>query len=359
MSESKTSPDHKGIVTISLEVAIKVGLVIGLVLFSFFIIKPFMLVGLWGIIIAISVYPLYRRLGQFLGNRHKLAALIVTLFFLLIIIVPVSILGTSLIEAILSMKGTFEAKQSIIPPPSADVQSWPLIGTALFNAWQDAYSNLTGFATEHSEQLIEGSRWLLRAVTGAGVGLLLFLVAIIVSGVLLVFSGESANFTYAFAERMMGRIGKQTVDNATITVRNVIRGILGVAFIQAVLTGLGFLVAGVPAAGLWAFIVFFLCMIQVGPILVMIPVLVFVFLKMSTLTFILLAIWCVPILLIDNILKPIMLGRKSPAPMLVVFLGAIGGFIYFGIIGLFVGSVILSLAYRLFLLWLYGESNEE
>ncbi len=355
MTEDRKQADQQEMVSNSLEVTIKLGLVAGLVLLCFFILKPFILIILWGIIISVSIYPLYLRLGKLLGNRHRLAAILVTLLLLLIIISPMVILGRSLVDAVIWIKTTIETRQSVIPPPPVSVQAWPMIGQPLFKVWQEANSNLTGFAGQHSEQLIDGLKWLMTSVSGAGLNIALFLISIIISGILLIFSAKAGPLSYDLAARLMGKLGRPTVDNATITVRNVIRGILGVAFIQAVLAGLGFLVAGVPGAGLWAFIAFFLCIIQLGPLLVMIPVLIYVFFTAGMLTAILLAAWCVPILLIDNVLKPILLGRKAPAPMAVIFLGAIGGFLYFGIIGLFVGSVILSLGYKLFLVWLYDE----
>jgi predicted PurR-regulated permease PerM len=153
----------------------------------------------------------------------------------------------------------------------------------------------------------------------------------------------------------MGDHGIETVANAEITIRNVARGILGVAFIQAFLAGLGFLVAGIPGAGLWALFGFVLAIVQIGVGPVVIAVLIYAFLKLSTLTAILLTVWCIPLLLIDNVLKPLLLGRGAPVPMLIIFLGAIGGFISFGTIGLFVGAVVLSLGYNLFLLWLKGD----
>lgn len=356
MQDIKQSEEHHKIISTSLEVTVKIGLALGLILLCFLILRPFFLITLWGVIIAVSVHPLFLSLRKLLGGRKILSAVIITGILLLVIITPIVILGTSLVDAVLWAKDSIEAKQSILPPPPAEVQTWPLIGPTLYSLWQDAYQNLVGFASQHSNQILEGLKLLLRSITTGGVDVILFLGSIIISGGLLIFAEKAAPVTYDISERLLGRLGRPIVDESTITVRNVIRGILGVAFIQSVMAGLGFMVAGVPGAGLWAFIAFFLCMIQLGPILVMIPVLIYVFIKMSMITFILLTAWCIPILLIDNVLKPILLGRKAPAPMLVVFLGSIGGFLYFGVIGLFVGSVILSLGYKLFLIWLYNSA---
>jgi predicted PurR-regulated permease PerM len=186
-------------------------------------------------------------------------------------------------------------------------------------------------------------------------GLLLFLASIIISGIFLVYAKQCSDASLELAIRLMGERGAETVSNAEITIRNVARGILGVAFIQAFLAGIGFLVAGIPGAGLWALIGFFLAIVQIGIGPVIIGVLIYAFIKLSTMTAILLLLWCIIPMVVDNVLKPILLGRKAPVPMLVVFLGAIGGFISFGTIGLFVGAVVLSLGYALFLVWLRDQ----
>jgi predicted PurR-regulated permease PerM len=170
--------------------------------------------------------------------------------------------------------------------------------------------------------------------------------------VLLVFAESGGVASRAIAVRLMGERGEVMVDNAETTIRNVARGILGVAFIQAFLAGIGFLVAGIPGAGLWALIGFVMAIVQIGIGPVIIGVLIYAFIKLPTLTAVLLLIYSIIPQVVDNVLKPILLGRNAPVPMLVVFLGAIGGFISFGTIGLFVGAIVLSLGYDLFLVWL-------
>jgi predicted PurR-regulated permease PerM len=352
MQQTNPSGDHQKMVIGALEVTIKVGIVIGLIAWCFIILKPFIMLSLWGIIIAVAMYPLFHWLAGVMRGRRKLAATLVTLFLLLIIFSPIVMLAGSLVEAVQWFRVTLEGNQSIIPPPTEQVQEWPLIGKQLYRIWAQASENLSGVAVEYKDQLITALRWFLSTATGAGVGLITFIVSILISGVLLVFSDEGSKAAEDFGGRLLGSLGEKTVRNMEVTVRNVARGILGVAFIQAVLAGLGFLVAGVPGAGLWALIAFIFCIVQVGPVPVIIPVLIWVFLKSDTVTFIALLVWCIPITLIDNILKPLLLGKGAPAPMVVVFLGAIGGFISFGIIGLFVGAVVLSLGYNLFRLWM-------
>jgi predicted PurR-regulated permease PerM len=352
MEQPNTPAGDHDYVKKSLEVAIKVGLALGLVAWCFMIIHPFLMITLWGIILAVAVYPLFAMLKSWLGNRTKLAAVLVTLLLLAIILVPILLLGGSLSDAVEFVKESMTTGQSLIPPPPDSVKEWPLVGATVHEQWNNASDNLAGVVQEYKPQLMAGLSWFLSALTNAGVGVLMFLVSIIISGIFLVFAKSGAETTRRIAVRLMGPKGIETVSNAEITIRNVARGILGIAFLQAFLAGLGFLVAGIPGAGLWALIGFVMAIVQIGVGPVVIGVLIYAFLKLGTLTAILLTIWCAPLLVIDNVLKPLMLGRGAPVPMLVIFLGAIGGFIGFGTIGLFVGAVVLSLGYNLFLLWL-------
>jgi len=340
-----------------LEIIIKVGLVLALILWCFLILKPFLMIILWGGIIAVAVYPLFKWLERKLGNSAKTAAALVTLFILAIIILPIILLGGSLTEAIGALKDALVAGKSVVPPPDDSVKSWPVIGQTVFDFWLHVSNNLAEVATQYKTQLMTGLTWFFSALTNAGMGLLLFIVSIIISGFFLVFSGSGATASRKIAIRLMGNAGIETIENAETTIRNVARGILGVAFIQAFLSGAGFLIAGIPGAGLWALICFILAIVQIGIGPVVIGVLIYAFIKLSLLAAILLTVWCIPLLVIDNILKPVLLGRGAPVPILVIFLGAIGGFISFGTIGLFVGAVVLSLGYNLFLKWLEKGST--
>ncbi len=164
---------------------------------------------------------------------------------------------------------------------------------------------------------------------------------------------------HAIARRLAGNRGARFTQLAEAVVRSVSRGILGVAMIQAVLAGLGMLVAGVPAAGLWALVVLVLATIQIGAFPVMLPAVIYVFYHASMPVAVVFLVWALFVGSIDNILKPILLGRGVSVPMIVIFIGAIGGFLGAGIIGLFVGSVILVLGYELLHAWLDDISPEE
>jgi predicted PurR-regulated permease PerM len=248
-------------------------------------------------------------------------------------------------------EGTLEG-----PPPPQGVAHWPLIGEPLAEFWGLASDNLEEAMDQVRPQLRATVKWLLSAVAGAGIALLQFVAAIIIAGVLLAHGDGGKRTARAIAARLADEHGVEFAELASATVRSVARGILGVAFIQAILAGLGFLVAGVPGAGLWALLCLLLAVVQIGILPIVIPVLIYVFSTADTLTAVLLLIWSVMVGLLDNVLKPLLLGRGVNVPMAVIFVGAIGGFIASGIVGLFVGSVILVLGYQIFMAWVCGPA---
>lgn len=360
MKENQTPMNQNhGYVEKSLEVTIKVGLIIGLIVWCFMIMKPFLMLILWSVIISVAIYPLYELLNRFFRKWRIISAILVTLLLLMVIVIPVALLGSSLGDAVSYVKDAVSSGKSLIPPPSEEVKNWPVIGTSLYELWLKSYQNIAEVAVQYKEQIASGASWFLGALSNAGLGIIMFLLSIVISGILLFYSEAGSTGIRRIAERLMGDYGKEMVGNAEVTVRNVARGILGVAFIQAFLCGIGFLVAGIPGAGFWALICFVLAIVQIGVMPVVIGVLIYAFAKLTTLTAVLLLVWCIIPLTIDNILKPLLMGRNAPVPMLVVFLGAIGGFISFGTIGLFVGAVVLSLGYDLFRVWLATNDSQE
>jgi predicted PurR-regulated permease PerM len=211
--------------------------------------------------------------------------------------------------------------------------------------------------TRYAPQLKVISLKLLELVMSTTMGLLLFTLSVIIAGVLMANAKGGGKLVRDLFVSLAGERGSDFADVSTRTIRNVVKGILGVAIIQGLLAGMGFMVAGVPGAGLWAFLCLFLAIIQIGIAPVVIPVIIYMFYNADTLTAGLLMVWLILVMLSDNFLKPILLGRGAPVPMLVVFLGSIGGFISMGFIGLFIGAVILSLGFKLFQAWLKINSN--
>ncbi|MGD8393516.1 MAG: AI-2E family transporter, partial [Desulfobacterales bacterium] len=229
----------------------------------------------------------------------------------------------------------------------------------LFEFWSLAANNLGAALSKITPQLKKFGMPLLSAAAGAGIGILKFVVSIIIAGVLLANDAGGGRAARAIATRLTGERGTETVKLAVATVRSVTLGILGVALIQALMASLGFLLAGVPGAGFWALLVLILAVVQLPTILVLGPIIVYVFSTSSTVIAVVFAIWSILVGISDAFLKPLLMGRGVDVPMLVIFIGAIGGFMTSGIIGLFVGAIIFSLGYKLFLIWLDTDKQPE
>jgi predicted PurR-regulated permease PerM len=207
-------------------------------------------------------------------------------------------------------------------------------------------------------QLKAVSTWLLHAAGSAGAGLFQLIASVIIAGVLLMRTAERSQLITRMATRLAGpKQGPDLAELAVATVKSVVQGIVGVAVIQAVLAGIGFIVTGVPAAGLWALLVLVAAVVQLPVVLVMIPPVLLVFTKASTTVMVAFTLWCLFVSLLDNFLKPILFGRGVKVPTVVIFIGAIGGMLSMGIIGLFVGAVVLGLGYELFNAWIAGQDD--
>jgi predicted PurR-regulated permease PerM len=340
----------------AVETAIRIGLLVLLVAWCYQIMEPFLVPLVWGVIIAVAAYPAFLRLSRALGGRRVVSAILVSLILLTALIVPAALLSGTLYDGVQGVAHRFQEGRIRIPPPPPGVAEWPLIGDATQSYWLRASENLESTLAGFAPQLRSAGRWLLGAAAGAGFGLLQFVFAVAIAGALLARAEPAKAAAQAVARRLAGERGSDLAALAEATVRSVTRGIIGVSLIQALLAGLGFLAAGVPAAGLWALVALLLSVMQIGVFPVVIPMVIYVFTSADTLTAVVFLIWSLFVGSIDNILKPILLGRGVAVPMMVVFLGAIGGFLSSGIVGLFVGPVVLVLSYKLFLAWLYeGE----
>ena len=342
----------------ALEVFIHVGLFVLLATACLMILRPFLPLIAWGIVIAIAAYPSYRKLRTWLGGRGNLAAVLCTLVFLALLIVPVVLLTETMIEGIGTLTAHVREGSISIPPPPGRIATWPIIGPPLQSAWNMAATNLTGLLKSLGPQLKPIASWLFSASAGLGLTVLQFLLSIVVAGVLLANASGGAAVSHSLANRLFGAQGPEFEQLASATIRSVVNGIIGVAAIQTVAAGIGFLVVGMPGAGLWILFFLIAAILQAGTI-ALIPAVIYVFAIASTTKAVLFLLWCVVVGLMDNVLKPLLLGRGVAVPIAVIFLGAIGGFLAIGIIGLFIGAVVLSVGYKLFLAWLEGPAAAE
>ncbi len=341
----------------SLEATIRIGLLLIITIWCFKIVEPFITTIIWGAIIAVAAHPLFLRLKITLGERNTLTAVLFTLTFLIILIAPTALLTDTLIEGLRMVAEKIKEGSLSIPKPPENLNKIIIIGEPLTKFWLLASENFASALHELSPALKIIGSWLLSAATSAGIAILHFVFAIIIAGILLANSGDSNRALRAITHRLTYEKGGEFAELIEKTVRSVANGILGVAFIQSILAGLAFMLAGVPLAGLWALLTLILSIAQIGAAPIIIPIIIYLFYTAQTYTAVALLIFYIFLALMDHILKPILLGRGVKTPMAIIFIGAIGGLLSYGVIGLFFGAVILALGYELFLLWLNTESS--
>ncbi len=321
------------------------------------IMYPFVSIILWSLILALAMLPLHRSLSKKMGERPKLASFIIVFSILVIIILPISLLIGSLIDEVKVLKASFDSGTLTIPPPTEKVKDWPIIGEKLYDAWQSASVSLEQTVMKYQDQLIETGTQVAKGILSAAGGVVQIIISLIIAGVLLVF-GEAGEEIRKFFRKLAGNRGDEFADMAVKTVGSVVKGVIGVALILALLNGILFLLAGIPYAGIWTLLVFVLGVLQLPLFFITLPIIVFMFAEKELVPAI---IWTVLLLvagLSDNVLKPILLGKGAPVPMLVIFIGVIGGFIFSGFIGLFTGAIVFSLGYKLFVGWINSDNAE-
>jgi predicted PurR-regulated permease PerM len=342
----------------AVEVSIHVGLLILLVVACLLILYPFIPLVTWGIIIAVAAYPGFQKLQRLLGDRAVLVAVLFTLVLLAVVIVPAVFLGQSVVEGAQVATAKFRSGIPIIPPPPAGIETWPIIGSPLKGLWALASKDLSEAIRRFGPHIKAALPGVLSASAGFGLTVLQLLLSIIVSGVLLANATAAYRLTRSLANRIFGEKGLEFQQLIGKTIRSITFGILGVALIQSFLAALGFFAVGLPAASLWSVIFACAAVLQVGG-LVLIPAVIYIFATAGTTKAVIFLIWCIFVGLLDNILKPLLLGRGVAVPMAVIFLGAFGGMFAMGIIGLFIGAVVLSVGYKLFLAWLEEDAVDQ
>jgi len=349
---------HEEITRQALETTIRLGIVAVLAIYCYQIVRPFIHAVLWGIIIAIAVFPIYRRLRARLGERPKLAATVITVALAFIMVFPVVLLISLIADNLQVLAQHVRDGTLSVPPPPPDVAAWPVVGVPIHKMWSLAAENLSAAVEQFAPQIREIARPLLGAAAAVGVSMVEFALAVILAGIFLAYSEGGYRLSRAIGMRVAGPQGVQLVGLAEDTMRSVARGVLGVAFIQAFMAGLGMVIVGVPFAGLWTVVALLLAVVQVGVGLVVLPASIYVFSAHDNVTATLFLIWAVITTFTDNVLKPLLLGRGLDVPMSVIFVGAIGGMMAAGILGLFVGAMLLALGYKVFLAWLDLETSE-
>lgn len=344
-----------------LDVLIRAGLIAVLAVYCYRVFEPFLGLMLWSLILAVTLYPLHVLLKRRLGLSDGHAATLLVLFVLFVLMIPIYLLGASIADSVKDAAAVVRDGTFHVPPPSESVADWPLIGERVYASWQRAATDLTGLAQQFAPQLKAGTLALLGKLAGLGVGLLLFIVALVISGIFMAFGDISRRSAIHIASGLFGSDrGLHVTELCVATIRAVAQGVVGIAFIQMLLIGLGFVLMGVPGAGLLALVVLLFGIMQLPATLITVPVIIFVIATegagVATIVF---SVYVFVAGLIDNVLKPLLLGRGVDVPMPVILIGALGGMVTGGIIGLFIGPVVLAVGYEMFWQWIESQLRED
>lgn len=331
---------------------IQIAALIVLVGFSIQIVGPFVGLVIWGIVLAVAVYPLHLKLTALLNGKVKLSVTIIVLAGLAILIGPAWIMTASSIASITDLATNIRAGTFSLPAPSQAVADWPIVGDRIFAAWNAVYQDMEKALVDFQPQIRQWSEWLLRKVGSLALGILQFAVSIVIAGVAMMNAGAGYELACSVARRINPERGQVWADMSVSTIRSVTNGVLGVAVIQGVLAGIGFFAMGLPHPGILAAAVLVTSIVQVPALLIMAPIAAWAFSIADPVPATIFAIYSLVVALSDNVLKPILLGRGVDLPAIVVLIGAIGGMIRFGVVGLFLGAVILGLGYTIISDWL-------
>jgi predicted PurR-regulated permease PerM len=336
----------------NVDAAIRIGLLGLLAYWSLKVIGPFLTVVLWSAILTVALYPLFNWLARQLGNR-RLAATLITLLCLLMVIGPVTWLGFGLIAGVEYMVKGFDSNLISIPMPPESVQSWPLIGEQAYRLWMVAATDTKTILFEIVPKLRPLGGKLLDIAQAVVFGLLEFVASIIIAGFLYSPGPRLANAFGEFLRRIFGHRSEDMVKLAGSTIRNVSRGVVGIAVVQSVLAGLGFLAAGIPAASFLSLVALVLGIVQIGPAILFIPIIIWSWTTMETMNALLFTAYMVPVSLVDNVCRPLLMARGLTTPMPIIIVGVIGGTIAYGISGLFLGPIVLAVAWELLVAWMH------
>jgi len=334
-----------------IRIAIRLGLLALLIYWSLVLLRPFLPVLAWAAVLAVALNPAYGWLTVHLGNRPRIAAFITSLALLAVFVAPATWLGVGLVDGLRSISDQLTSGEIAIPSPPASVRDWPVIGVSLYGFWTMASDNLAAAFREFAPHLKPLAGPILAIAGSAGTGTLKFLLSVVIAGFLL----PSGPCIVAGARTILTRIVPQRSADflalAGATVRTVTQGVIGVAVVQALLAGAGLKVAGVPHSGLLAFAILVLGIVQIGSAPILLPVIIWVWTVKSVDVAVLATIYLVLVGLSDNALKPFMMGRGLSTPVLVIFMGVLGGTLAHGIVGLFVGPIVLAVAWELLMAW--------
>ena len=342
---------------ISITATLRLLVILLMIAWCFFIVRPFLMIILWAIILAVAIFPLYSRWMKKFANKKKTGAVLFSLIAALILFTPMYFMVGSVVENTKLTVSQIKDQSLQIPQPDLSVKEWPVIGEKLYEEWDKLSKNASEFAVVHKDIILERGRGMLTSISGFIGSLIAFIISFLIAIVFMYNSDSGYNVSKKFVNKLIGDQSEEILHMSRDTIRSVVKGILLVALIQAVLAFIGFKAIGLPAAGIFALVILILAIVQIPTILVMIPAIIIVFSTSETTPAVIFTIYCVLVGLSDNILKPMLLGKGLQTPMIIILIGTIGGMLLHGIIGLFVGAVVLAVMHRIYMYWIASKDD--
>ena len=362
MSRAKIMPDPDQssgdqLIATWVELIIRLG-VLGILLYwSFLILQPFITIAIWSVVLTVALFPVYDWIVVMFGGRRRLAAAVLTVLSLLVVIGPATWLVLGLIDSLRMVSDRLDLSALALPSPPDTVRGWPLVGEPLYQFWELASTNLAAALAKIAPHLKPLGSTLLHIGAGAGTGAIQFFIAIVIAGFLFSPAPMLVDAVRMFSKRIASGRGEEFIQLAGSTIRAVSRGVIGISALQAFFAGLGLMAAGIPGASLITSAVLILGIIQIGPSIILIPLIIWSWWAMETTTALLFTAYMVPVNLLDNILRPFVLGRGLDTPILIILIGVIGGTISHGITGLFLGPIVLAVIWNLLVAWISDRAR--
>lgn len=329
----------------------------GLIAVSFWILRPFLAAVVWATMVVVSTWPLMLKVQAGLWNRRSLAVAVMTLVLLLVLVVPLSLAIGTIVENADQIVGWAKALAVFqVPAPPDWLGRLPFVGAKLVQGWQQlADAGVHGLVAKAAPYAAVVTRWFVSEVGSFGLVFVQFLLTVVLSAVMYAGGEQAAATARRFGWRLAGERGESSVRLAGQAIRGVALGVGVTAIVQSLLGGIGLAVAGVPFAPILTAVMFMLCIAQLGPILVLVPAVIWLYWSGDSGWGTFLLVWTLLVGSLDNFLRPILIRKGADLPLLLILAGVIGGLIGFGLVGIFVGPVVLAVAYTLLQSWMNDD----
>jgi len=328
---------------------------------SFWIVRPFLSAVIWATMVVVATWPVMIRVQARLGGRRSLAVAVMTLSLLLVLLVPLSMAIITLVDNADRIVGWSKwLAETRVPPPPDWVAGIPVVGDKLLQVWQQyVASGIQDFATMLAPYAQAITKWLAAEVGGFGMLFFQFLLTVVIAAILYAGGESAAGWVKHFGSRLAGAKGVNAVVLAGQAIRGVALGVVVTAVVQSVLGGIGLAIAGVPMAAVLTALMFMLCIAQLGPVLVLVPAVAWLYWTGDNLWGTFLLVWTLVVGTMDNVLRPYLIKKGADLPLLLIFAGVIGGLVSFGLVGIFVGPVVLAVTYTLIDAWVKDSPRPE